>query len=183
MNINNSTFTATAEVGTIRLLGKSELLQANAEVGTVIADDLEVNIADVDIDGWGKVSVGKAKTISGMVRHGGNLVYQDSATNVKAGSDDESTVVLAGSTSTVETKTRYIKLKVKNNSWKRLNAYVIGPKPDGKKFSYGFPMRPGQVRDKNWTIGTKVYRKTALGVRKLLIEIKAEDEGQVVNLH
>ena len=78
---------------------------------------------------------------------------------------------------------RFIQFKVKNNSKNRINCYVVGPKPDGSKFSYGFPMRAGQVREKDWSVGSKVFRVTAIGTRKLLREITAEDEGQVVNLY
>ncbi|MEM9824492.1 MAG: hypothetical protein AAF985_25625, partial [Bacteroidota bacterium] len=79
--------------------------------------------------------------------------------------------------------TRFIKLKVKNNSSNRINCYVKGPKPDGSYFSYGFPLNPGQVRKKNWTIGSKVYRVTKLGIRKLMAEVVAENEGKVLKLY
>ena len=80
-------------------------------------------------------------------------------------------------------KARFIKFKIKNNSLNRIQCYVEGPKPNGGKFSYGFPMNPGQTRDKDWSVGSKVYRVTGLGTRKLLYEIKASDEGQVVKLY
>jgi len=47
---------------------------------------------------------------------------------------------------------RFINFRLKNNSLKRINAYVRGPKPDGSHFSYGFPMLPGQVRKKDWSV-------------------------------
>lgn len=78
---------------------------------------------------------------------------------------------------------RYMDLRIKNNSSNRLNAYVKGPKPDGHFFSYGFPMWPGQVRRERWTIGTKVYRTTSLGLRKELITIKATHDHKVVPLY
>ena len=66
---------------------------------------------------------------------------------------------------------------------KRINCYVKGPKPDGSYFSYGFPMMPGQSRSKSWSVGSKVYKVGKLGGKKLLTEIEAEDEGQVVTLY
>ncbi|HAA13006.1 MAG TPA: hypothetical protein DCE41_15470, partial [Cytophagales bacterium] len=78
---------------------------------------------------------------------------------------------------------RFIQFQLRNNSGKRIHCYVSGPKPQGGRFSYGFPMNPGQTRDKDWSIGSKVYLVSAIGTRKLLYEIKAEDEGQVVKLY
>ena len=43
-------------------------------------------------------------------------------------------------------------------------------------------MNPGQKRKKDWSIGSKVYQVSKLGTRKLLVTIKAEDEGQVVKM-
>ena len=64
----------------------------------------------------------------------------------------------------------------------RTHFVVKGPKVDGSYFGYGFPMMPGATKKERWTVGTKVYRINRLGLRKLLVEIKAEDEGQVVKL-
>jgi hypothetical protein len=44
-------------------------------------------------------------------------------------------------------------------------------------------MNPGQVRKKNWTIGSKVYRVTKLGLRKLMAEVVASNEGKVLKLY
>jgi hypothetical protein len=79
-------------------------------------------------------------------------------------------------------QTEYIDFKIKNNSQNRNNFYVIGPKPNGGKFSYGFPMMPGKTRKENWTIGTKIYAVNALGMKKLLVTINANDENRVVAL-
>jgi hypothetical protein len=43
-------------------------------------------------------------------------------------------------------------------------------------------MIPFTKRHENWTIGTKIYKVNRLGLKKLLVEIKAEDEGVVVDL-
>ncbi len=64
-----------------------------------------------------------------------------------------------------------------------MNCYVKGPKPDGSYFSYGFRMFPGQVRKKNWSIGSKIYRVSSLGTKKLLTEVLESDENKVVKLH
>lgn len=79
-------------------------------------------------------------------------------------------------------KPEFINFKIKNNSANRNHFYVVGPKPNGKKFSYGFPMMPFAKRKEYWTTGTKVYKVNRLGFRKLLITIKAEDENEIVKL-
>ena len=76
----------------------------------------------------------------------------------------------------------WIDFKVKNNSGKRHNFFVKGPKPDGRSFGYGFPLNASASRKKHWTVGSKVYKVSKTGVRKLLRTITAEDEGQTVNL-
>jgi hypothetical protein len=59
---------------------------------------------------------------------------------------------------------------------------VVGPKPEGGKFGYGFPMNPNAVRKENWTVGTKVYKVNGLGFRKLIKVIELEDRGKTVAL-
>jgi hypothetical protein len=77
---------------------------------------------------------------------------------------------------------KFIKFRIKNNSFNRNHFYVVGPKPDGSKFSYGFPMMPNSKRKENWSVGTKVYKVSALGFKKLLVKIKKEDEGRIIDL-
>ncbi|GAA4973695.1 hypothetical protein [Algibacter aquimarinus] len=77
---------------------------------------------------------------------------------------------------------KYINFKIKNNSANRNHFEVVGPKQDGSKFGYGFPMMPFATRKETWTVGTKVYKTNKLGLKKLLITIKPEDENMVVKL-
>ena len=76
----------------------------------------------------------------------------------------------------------WISFKIKNNSPKRNNFTVRGPKADGSYFGYGFPMNPHAVKKEKWSVGTKIYSQTKLGFKKLLVEITAEDEGKVIEL-
>ncbi len=59
---------------------------------------------------------------------------------------------------------------------------MVGPKKNGGRFSYGFPMMPGFSKKERWTTGTKVYKVNKIGIRKLLVTIKSEDEGKTVKL-
>ena len=77
---------------------------------------------------------------------------------------------------------RFIRFSIENTSGRSINCYVKGKKPEGGKFSYGFPMKSGQIRNKDWSIGSKVFEVNKLGVRKILTVIEASDEGTVVDL-
>lgn len=77
---------------------------------------------------------------------------------------------------------KYIDFKIKNNSLKRYNFIVVGPKKDGNYFSYGFSMLPQTKRNEKWTNGTKIYKKKKSGERELLVTITLNDENEVVNL-
>ncbi|MDT0557469.1 hypothetical protein RM697_02340 [Ichthyenterobacterium sp. W332] len=77
---------------------------------------------------------------------------------------------------------QWINFKIKNNSKNRNHFVVKGPKAEGSKFGYGFPMMPYEKRKEKWSVGTKIYKENKLGFRKLLVTITANDEGKVVNL-
>lgn len=76
----------------------------------------------------------------------------------------------------------YINFEITSNKPKVIHAYVKGPKKSGGYFSYGLNLIPFQKRKERWTVGTKLYSENKLGVRKLLYEFTAADEGQVVNV-
>ena len=184
-NIDRESFRAMAQVGTIQLSGSVDQLYASGELGTIDARSLETEKVDVNLWSSGTIQLGTPKEIVGQVEDDGRIIYESGLPNIKVKMKNGGKVLSANqmvATAESNENTKYIRFKLKNNSFKRINAYVKGPKPDGSYFSYGFPMRPGQVRAKNWTVGTKVYRKTNLGIRKFLYEIKAEDEGEVIDL-
>lgn len=178
--VEKSEFTIQALIGKITLEGQSEELRIMAEQGEV--DAIQFEASEIVVNAWGptKINLGKANVVSGKMTDNGILSYtsiEENNLKVRGDSRVGTPAELANKT----TETRYIDVKIKNNSSNRLQAYVRGPKPEGRYFSYGFPMRPGQVKKEKWTIGTKVYKKSVLG-RKELIELTAKDEGEVVYL-
>ncbi|MEN0046881.1 MAG: DUF2807 domain-containing protein [Bacteroidota bacterium] len=182
-NIDRIEFSAMALVGEIALVGKVQRLNASGEVGTVDARKLDVTAANVNLWNWGTIELASPKRIEGIVKNSGTVYYEGSEVQVKVRTSSEGVVQDRNESKPAKYDTRFVDLKIKNNSMQRINAYVKGPKPDGKHFSYGFPLNPGQTRHKNWTIGTKVYQVSRLGTRKLLVEIEEEDEGKVVKLY
>ncbi|MDW3195189.1 MAG: DUF2807 domain-containing protein [Cytophagales bacterium] len=179
-NLDRVSFNSMAIVGRIKLNGKVTEYRANGEIGYTDARGLETEKVYLNLWDRGRMDLGTAQKIQGNVEEGGIVIYRGSA-QVKTSGKGQ--VLSANQSATaVNPDARFIKFDVKNNSLKRINCYVVGPKPDGSKFSYGFPMNPGQTRAKDWSIGSKVFKVSALGTRKLLKEITAEDEGQKVKL-
>ena len=182
-NLDRIEFSAMALVGEIVLDGKVQRLNASGETGTISARQLEVSAVNVNLWNWGTIELANPKLIEGIVIKSGTVNYEGEEVQVKVRTSSEGIVQNRNAPKESKYDTRFVDLKIKNNSMQRINAYVKGPKPDGKHFSYGFPLNPGHTRHKNWTIGTKVYQVSPLGKRKLLVEIEEDDEGQVVKLY
>lgn len=167
-----------ANTGSIQVVGSTQDLNISVGVAKVDAQYLMATNGNFFFESWGEIianvkgkviananSDGKLKLVRKPENFEGNVQYMANK-NEKA--KDESI--------------RFIKFKLRNNSINRNQFYVVGPKPDGNKFSYGFPMMPNQVRDKDWTNGTKVYKVNNLGLRKLVKVIDLDDEGETVDI-
>ena len=145
---------------------------------------LEATNVNVNLWDGGKIRLNTPSAISGSVKEG-VVIYEGGApkTNVRTSNGGQVINARQMASAKGHPKTKYIDLKIKNNSSKRINAFVKGPKPDGSRFSYGFPMRAGQIKKERWTVGTKVFLVTELGTRKKLVEIQEQDENQIVELY
>lgn len=180
-NLDRESFSSMAILGRIELYGKVTRHQAAGEIGYTDARGLETQAVTLNLWDRGRMDLGMVKDIRGKVAEDGIVIYRGTA-DIKTSGKGQ--VLSANASANVKNpEARFINFELKNNSINRINCYVVGPKPDGSKFSYGFPMNPGQTREKNWSIGSKVYRVTAIGTRKLLLEIIAEDEGEKVHLY
>ncbi|HAA20480.1 MAG TPA: hypothetical protein DCR93_34195 [Cytophagales bacterium] len=184
INLNRDDFNARALLGKVELSGQVTTLNASAERGGVDARNLQVQTVDVNMWDAGLIQIGEAQKITGLVQQAGQVVYANDDTRVSVRKQQGASVLSEAEVAQQPLEDhRFIQFQLRNNSGKRIHCYVSGPKPQGGRFSYGFPMNPGQTRDKDWSIGSKVYLVSAIGTRKLLYEIKAEDEGQVVKLY
>lgn len=186
-NINTDELSVSALIGSIELIGQVNRLNAAGESGDIDARNLTAEIVDINLWDSGKISLAQPKVLQGIVKEEGIVYYDDNDTQLSIKTESDGQVKERSMTraepKVVNPEARFIDFKLKNNSNKRINAYVRGPKPNGKYFSYGFPMRPGQIRKERWTVGTKVFRSNALGLRKELVEITADDEGEIVRLY
>lgn len=177
-NVNNMSLNVLAALGKVIISGKTNNLRLGIENGEIDASQLKVKNSRVIIWGWGKAKV---------------LV--DNELFAKLGEDAKLEVVnkpkkLLGDArkyfrkkeELLDEDIKWISFKIKNNSWNRNHFVVVGPKQNGGRFSYGFPMMPGFSKKERWTVGTKVYKVNKIGLRKLLVTITAKDEGKTIQL-
>ncbi len=176
-DLNQEAFKVKANVGRIILSGKVASLTVKNEVAKVDASELIAEKAKISISSWGSVIANVTEVIDTDIDKSAQLVLVNEPETYLGDAKE----VFAKNLKEPE-NVKWIKFKIKNNSLSRKNFYVVGPKKDGSRFSYGFPMMPGATRKEDWTVGSKIYKVSKLGLRKLLVTIKAEDENQTVKL-
>ena len=184
LNIDKEFFEASAQVGAIILKGRTKTLNASVETGDIIADELIVSKVNIDSRGWGKIKLGWVENITGSIKENGQLTYQNDLAQIDLYTPEKGIVKLEEQPDdNPNNEAKYIEIKLKNNSLKFINAFVIGPKPNGGSFSYGFNLFPGQVKKERWTVGTKIYKERKRGSRELFREITENDENQIVKIY
>ncbi len=181
--VNNQSLNVLAPIGNIKISGETDELRLSAELSKIDASELEAKNINVNLWSRGTIIVKPLIRLTGEVSNTGKLLYvsKPEKLDVKTKQDGK-VLAYENRDELINKNAKYIQFKIKNNSNNRHDFFVIGPKADGSNFSYGFPMMPNAKRNENWTVGTKVYKVNKLGLRKLLKEITAEDEGQIVKL-
>ena len=183
INVHNDYLQLTAPIGTIILEGKTKEFRLGVELANVDASKLVAENAVINIWSWGNAKVNVTNTLDAEVKNRGKLIYVNSPKKINKKTRKEGRIISAETSNTIKNPTaECIHFKIKNNNSKRNNFFVVGPKKEGSKFSYGFPMMPNATRKENWTIGTKTYKVNGLGLRKLLVIIKKEDANTTVKL-
>ena len=182
-NIDTDEFRVTNNVGLVTLQGKANTLRFGIETGTIDATDLMAQEVYASIWSHGKATVNVVQLLDGKVENGGEIIYQNKPAKNRIrikGDSEVRSIVEAVKEKKVAQKLDYVHFKLFNNSGKRIQAYVKGPK--GKRFSYGFPLNPLQKRKENWPVGSKVYKVSKIGTRTLLATIEKTDADDVVKL-
>jgi len=172
-----------ADVGEVWLSGKVYSLTAQVNTAQIDATSLDTQIANLTVTSWGEIVLKNPEQINGVVNLGTVIHHGSPAVNLLT--TDRGKVVdttLEKVEKKVDTA-KFIQFELKNNSLNRKHFFVEGPKPDGSWFGYGFPMNPLQVRSKNWTVGTKLYQQSKLGLRKLILTIQESDKGETVLIY
>lgn len=182
-NIDADEFRVMNNVGLVTLSGKANTLRFGIETGTIDAVELVAQEVYASIWSHGKATVNAVQLLDGKLDNGAEVIYTKEPQKVSIRTKGDSEVLSASKATEKEAMAQqidYIDFKIYNNSGKRLQMYVRGPR--GKRFSYGFPLNPLQKRQKHWPIGSKVYKVGKLGTRTLLATIEAADADGVVKL-
>ena len=183
INVDNDYLSIIAPIGTIKIQGKTKELRLGAELAKIDASSLVAENVFVNIWSWGSAKVNVVNSLSGKVSNSGKLVYVNTPKSINVKATKEGKVVSTNAIDeTKNLEATYISFKIKNNSTNRNHFAVVGPKPDGSKFGYGFPMMPFSTKKERWTIGTKVYKVNKLGLKKLLVTINNDDAGKTIKL-
>ncbi|WP_299436141.1 DUF2807 domain-containing protein [uncultured Aquimarina sp.] len=178
INLDNDYIQVIAPIGKIFIDGKTKELRIAAELAAIDASGLIAENARVDIWSRGSAKVNITNELDTKLSKDAKLSILNTPKTIKG----DAKKIAIKKNKAKNPSANYIKFKIKNNSLTRNNFLVIGPKPDGSTFSYGFPMMPQTIRKENWTTGTKVYKVSTLGKRKLLITIKEEYKDLTVDL-
>jgi hypothetical protein len=170
-------------VGKIVLNGKVEILRAGTEVGEIDATNLTTNKVFANVWSRGVLKINTTNTLHADVQKNGKIVYTTEPETVKKKVQSGGQVISKNGVSKqkkAKSELVYVKFDLKNNTALRKHFYVKGP--NAHPFSYGFPINPLMKRAENWPVGTKVYRESKAGVLTVLYEVKASDEGKVIDL-
>ncbi len=177
LNMQVDDFHLIADIGTIDLQGRVSHLVIDNKSAKIEGLDFETAHAEIKIRSWGTIFLNVSDTLNTAIGDKGQLkIIGDPKVllgNARA--------ILEKSNEQISTNTRYINLRIKNNSWTRKSFVVVGPKRDGTSFSYGFSLMPGATRSERWTIGSEVFR-VKNGQQSLVAKIEAKDENQLVKL-
>ena len=182
-NLNQSELTINNGVGKVMLSGKVNTLIFQIKTGELNAEKLESQNVIGTISSHGEALVNVKKSIEADISDNGKLVYLEEPEILKINSSEEAEIVSAKEEKLTKKNlaaVQYVKVKLKNNRFMRIQTYVKGP--SNRKFSYGMPFNPKQERAENYPVGTQIFKVGKFGTRKLLITIKAEDEGKMVDL-
>jgi len=170
-------------VGKIILDGKVETLRAGTEVGEIDATNLTTDKIFANVWNRGVLKINTTNTLHADVQKNGKIVYKTEPTKIKKKVRSDGQIISEKGKKeqkTAKSELVYVKFNLKNNTALRKHFYVKGP--NAHPFSYGFPINPLTKRAENWPVGTKVYGVNKVGIRTILYEVKASDEGKVVEL-
>jgi hypothetical protein len=177
-NVDNDYLNVMAFLGKVVVSGKTKQFNIGVENGEIDASKLIAENVRVNIWGRGKAKIYAENELFSILKEDGRLDLVN--TPKKLTGDTKKALEKKKRISNSDIK--WISFKIKNNSWNRNHFVVVGPKKNGGRFSYGFPMMPGFSKKERWTTGTKVYKVNKIGIRKLLVTISPEDEGKTVKL-
>ncbi len=176
-NINGENLLLAGNVGKINAAGKIENLTINTTGTDMDLSSLQIENAFVSIDDDSEVIFDEVNQLKTDITEKARLIFLTEQKNIPLSNINKNTTE-----SKEYSDLKWIDFQIKNNSWNRNHFVVVGPKKDGSKFSYGFSMLPNFTKKEKWSVGTKIFKVTKFGGRKLLVTISKEDEDSTVAL-
>jgi hypothetical protein len=173
-NFKNKSLKIIAKIGNIKVSGKTENLIIYAKNGTVNAANLKTENAFVNITGDSKTNIFVLNELETKLSENARLKLLNTPKKIIGNLNNKK--------SFANTDLKWINITLKNNSWNRHKLVVVGPKKDGSTFSYGFAMMPKTTKKERWTVGSKIYKSTSLGAKKLLATVTKENENNLIKL-
>jgi len=177
-NIEKDNISLMALNGKIIANGSVNSVGIGTERGIIDATNLKAKDVYLNIWGSGKAIVNASNLLESTLSKDARLQMIRNPKTLKG--DTKRAIKKANKP--IDTSLKWISFKIKNNSANRNQFAVVGPKADGSKFGYGFPMMPFTSKKERWTTGTKIYKVNKMGLRKLLVIIRPGDEGKTVKL-
>lgn len=185
-NLDTKDISVMPLVGTVVLEGSATTFRPGTEVGTIDATALKTDNVYANVWSRGKLKFDTADYLEVIVAENGEVIYNTAPAKINKKIKSKGEIYSKTEKKKAETETValvYVKFKLKNNTNQRRQFYVRGPNgKKGKTFSYGFPIGAQMKRPENWPVGTKVYQVSKVGTRSLVYEVKASDEGKVIEL-
>ena len=182
INVENEVLKVNANIGKAFIDGQTQELRLGTEIGFIDASQIQANEVYVNLWDSGTMKVNPVDYLWADVSNDGKLLYKELPERNKIKTRSGGMVVASSDYTMQKEDIKWISFKIKNNSLNRNHFIVKGPKEDGSYFGYGFPMMPNAKRKERWSVGTKIYKQTTLGFKKLLVVISPEDEGKTIDL-
>ena len=182
-NLNEEKLKVINSVGKVTLMGNANELIFVIETGKLDASKLKAKKVNAEIWSHGEAIVNATDLLEGKISENGKIVYLEKPKTQNLDLGEEAEMISMEENNVQKKNTspiKYIKVNLRNNKFSRIHTFVKGPK--NKNFSYGMPFNPKQTREENYPVGTKIFKVNKLGTRKLLVTVKAEDEGKTVDL-
>jgi len=183
INLNEDELTLINLVGNVTLEGKVNTLRFSMETGNLKASKLFAQNVIGDIWSHGEAMVNAFQKLEGTISGNGKLVYITKPDVFKIKAKGEGEVYSLEENKKQEAAkeaVQYVEVKLKNTQFVRIHTQIKGPR--NKKFGYGMPFNPKQVRAENYPVGTKIFKVNKYGIKKLLTTIRAKDEGKTIDL-
>ena len=144
INLDSDYFQLLSPIGDVSLSGRTKDLRLAIELAKVDASNLVAENARVNIWSWGSAKVNVENELFTKLDEDAKLIVVNQPNSLKG----DAAKAIKKANQPIDESIAWIDFKVKNNSGKRHDFFVKGPKPDGRSFGYGFPLNASRQQKK-----------------------------------